>query len=194
MLSRFGSEDIRVSKKLWHIFVTGIVATLGLLAALTVVPSTAAEASSSPSCYGQTCDGKDPAATNCTEDNHTIYSKEAIVDGVSYGVVELRYSPSCYANWVRFAPWGGLRGLLGTVTGGEVSGKPWIWRLGVPNSLRGGINESSPAGLSAPTTWTSMVTAEGTTCWSVQIYYTESSTSGEGGRNVLGTYDAPCVP
>lgn len=175
-----------------HLF-TGFIAALGLLIAMVIAPAAAANASTAPSCYGQSCDSRDPSATNCTQGAYTIYSRDAIVGGVDYGVLELRYSPRCYSNWVRFTPWGGLRSWLGNLAANaEISGSPWIWRLGVANSLRGQINQSSPINFSV-TSWTSMVTAAGTTCWSVGIYQTEFSQSGGGARDTIGTYDAPCV-
>jgi len=158
-----------------------------------VVPSCAATAPSPPivappSCNGSSCDGRNPGSTNCTQDATTIQSTYAVVAGGKKGVLELRYSPKCYSNWVRFTPTGGLVGLFGDLTGGIVNSTPYIWRLGVANSLRGF------GGRSGTTTWTWMVTAAGTTCSSVELSATENSTYGGGGTYPLGTYNAPCVP
>lgn len=102
-----------------------------------VVP--AATASATPSCYGSSCEGRDPAATNCVNDARTILSRNAVTPAGNWGNLELRYSPSCYTNW------------------------------------------------------TAMTTAAGTTCSSVGVYYTEPSSSGQGERRSLGTYNAPCL-
>lgn len=153
-----------------------------------------ATASSQLSCYGESCDGKDPAASICTADARTIQSGSAKTEsGRDSGLLELRYSPKCHSNWVRFTPWHGVRSLLGDITAkAEVSGSPWIWREGVAHSLRGKIGSSSDLNISI-TSWTAMVTADGRTCSSVGIYETEFSDRGGSDRRSLGTYNAPCM-
>jgi hypothetical protein len=152
-----------------------------------------ASAASRPSCYGASCEGRDPAATNCNEDARTILSRRAIVEAGDFGHMELRYSTKCHSNWVRFTPWSGLRGMLGTLTAkAEVGGSPWIWRLDVANSLRGTIGRSSLGGATI-TTWTAMVTADGITCSSVGLHETEVKQWGGGENRSLGTYNAPCI-
>ncbi len=49
-------------------------------------------------CYGAGCNGKDPSGL-CA-DGITVAS-QAVTDGL----LELRYSPSCSANWGRYTPW-----------------------------------------------------------------------------------------
>jgi hypothetical protein len=155
-----------------------------------VVP--AATASAAPSCYGASCEGQNPAATNCVNDARTILSREAVTSAGNWGNLELRYSPSCHSNWARFTPWHGIRAWLDGISGGLVAGNPWIWRAGVSNSLRGKISSSGNLGFDY-TNWTAMITADGTTCSSVGVYYTEPSSSGQGERRSLGTYNAPCI-
>jgi hypothetical protein len=74
---------------------------LGIVMALTagaifvaVEPSTPAFASGS--CYANSCTGQDPVATGCWADAITVQT-------VQQGSVllDLRYSPSCAANWAR---------------------------------------------------------------------------------------------
>jgi hypothetical protein len=165
-----------------------LVAVISMLG-FAVVP---AAASAAPSCYGSSCEGRDPAATNCVNDAYTILSRNAVTSAGNWGNLELRYSLSCYSNWVRFTPWYGIRAWLDGISGGLVAGNPWIWRAGVANSLRGVINSSGTLGFGY-TNWTAMVTAAGTTCSSVGVYYTEPSSSGQGERRSLGTYNAPCI-
>jgi hypothetical protein len=168
----------------WIVGATALITSMLLLASPGVAQS---------SCYGTTCDGLDPAATTCANDAYTIQSTEAVVESGNWGHLELRYSPSCHSNWVRFTPWHGVQAWLGNLAAGaEVSGSPWIWRLDVADSLRGTIGQSSPVG-SGVTKWTAMVTADGTTCSSVEVYEAEFTEFGGGDNRSLGTYDAPCL-
>ncbi|TKJ98511.1 hypothetical protein PlfCFBP13513_03380 [Plantibacter flavus] len=122
----------------------------------------------------------------------TIQSTEAKINDHSYGVLDLRYSPSCHSNWVRFTPWGGFRSVLSLKAGGAFFGSPWIWRQGVADSLRG-VAGQGPWENDTQTTWTAMVTADGITCLSVSLFYKENSTSGQGDYHDLGPYNAPCA-
>lgn len=50
-------------------------------------------------CDGSSCYGLDPQAAGCAGDGETVASI------TQYGVLlELRYSPSCHANWARITP------------------------------------------------------------------------------------------
>lgn len=169
-----------------------LIAILALLLPTAVVVMPASLAAAAPTCYGNSCDGIDPAKTACQNDAITLARRDAVTPAGNWGNLELRYSPRCFSNWVRFTPWYGIRAYLGSLSGGIVSGSPWIWRAGVPNSLRGVIGSSGTWGWGY-TNWTAMVTASGTTCWSVGVYATETSSSGGGDRNSLGTYNAPCM-
>lgn len=168
-----------------------IAVVLGMIVGLVVLPSSPATAALQ-SCYGSSCEGLNPSNTVCASDARTILSRNAVVPSGNYGHLELRYSPKCHSNWVRFTAWHGVRAWLGDFSGGIVGGSPWIWRAGVPNSLRGVIGKSGSFGF-GQSNWTAMVTANGTTCSSVGIYSTEKSSSGSGSRYSLGTYNAPCI-
>lgn len=176
-------------KKTWTPSVLGAILIALLTFTGVVVPATSASAA--PSCYGSSCEGRNPQSTNCVNDARTLLSREARTSGSSWGILELRYSPKCYSNWTRFTPWGGLRGYFNDITGGQVDGTPYIWRHGVANSLRGRAGSLSSAG--SYSVWSAMVTAAGTTCSSVKIYSTPPSSSGQGERDELGTYNAPCI-
>ena len=81
---------------------------------------------------------------------------------------------------------GGGKGL------GTYNGVPYIWRLGVENSLHGPTGSSDPVSWQE-TKWTSMVSADGDTCWSVEIHWHEDHHAGAGERDHIGTFDADCV-
>lgn len=163
------------------------------IAALGFVAMPTSTASAASSCYGSSCEGVNPEGTTCANDAVTILSEDAVtLVGGSWGNLELRYSPSCYSNWVRFTPWHGIQAFFDAHTGGYVNGSPWIWRAGIANSLRGVIGSSEALDSTGLTNWTAMVTAAGITCMSVGITSTDPSTSGQGDRSSQGTYNAPC--
>jgi hypothetical protein len=175
-----------------RLFVGLSVAVAFVLTAL-FVPAVAA--ADQPSCYGSSCEGRNPSDTNCVSDAQTLMGRHAKTQltGEDLGLLELRYSPKCHSNWARFTPWHGIRSWISNGSAKAVAdGSPWIWRLGVDGSLRGLAGQSSPAAL-ATTGWTEMVTADGTTCSSVEFYETEYSNSGQGERRPLGPYNAPCI-
>lgn len=149
-------------------------------------------AAASPSCYGQSCEGIDPAATNCTDGAYTLVSQYAVTPAGNWGNLELRYSPRCFSNWVRFTPWYGIRSYFGGMAGSWVGGSPWVQRAGGPYARRGVIGNSGAFGFGY-TNWSAMISAAGTTCWGVTVYSTPPSSSGQGERESLGSYNAPCV-
>lgn len=157
--------------------------------------ATAASADNQRSCYGQLCDGLDPSQTTCAGDASTLMSRHAVTGtGEDIGLLELRYSPSCHSNWVRFTPWFGVRSWFANgMAEAPAYGRPWIWREGVPNSLRGYANQSSVADLRVQTVWSQMVTADGTTCSSVGLYQLNMKGSGQINYDPLGSYNAPCI-
>jgi hypothetical protein len=162
-----------------------------VLALLAFLPVAASANDNRRSCYGEQCDSVDPADTVCVDDAVTLASRDAYAGNDNTGILELRYSRKCHSNWVRFTPWSGITSFFSWMSsGGQIYGKPWIWRLGVPNSLRGMAVQDN---LAAQTTWTYMVTADGTTCWSVGLQYGGMSNSGQYGHGDLGTYNAPCM-
>lgn len=71
----------------------GSVGSLGMLAA-TPQPAQAA------SCSYDTCFNQDPQSTDCSRDAYTA--------GGTYGQIEVRYSPTCHATWLRDAQFGGF--------------------------------------------------------------------------------------
>lgn len=155
-----------------------------------------ASASGAPSCYGVSCDNVNPSDTNCVDDAYTLMSRHATtpLTGEDVGILELRYSPKCHSNWVRFTPWFGIRTLFAnSAGGGQARGLPWIWRQGVADSLRGAAGQSTVWDIRTQTVWTTMVTADGTTCSSVSLYASGMKDSGQIDYESLGPYNAPCV-
>lgn len=174
-----------------------LLAPLVIVTGVVLAPAATAEG---PSCRGNSCEGINPANTNCLDDARTIYRWDAITPtGENLGNLEMRYSPKCHANWARFTRWNGVSSWLGDGTAGaQASGRPWIWRQGVAGSLRGVIDSAgkeTPWEMIVGTTtgWTAMVTADGTTCSSVQFIETENHHAGGGERRELGAFNAPCV-
>jgi hypothetical protein len=108
-----------------------LVGATALGASMFVIGTPAAHAAA---CYGSGCDGLDPQATGCYADAITPAGAGTIWAG---GVkLELRYSPSCGANWARMTP-----GQFG-------------WHFYVHNA-NGAYHDST--GLGESSTWTAMV-------------------------------------
>lgn len=145
------------------------------------------------SCYADSCAGLDPQLTSCVQDARTLKRWKVKIDGSYYGKFEMRYSPKCHANWVRFLPIGGVSGFLDNWSGGTIHATPKIWRDGVAASEQGIANRTDASMLEDPNSWTKMVNADGKTCGSVTVTSTERSDSGQGERNELGVYEPPCI-
>lgn len=164
-----------------------IVATLMML-----IGSTAVSAASKPSCYGSSCEGKNPSDTNCTQDAVTIMRYGTRNVGGTYGDIELRYSKKCHSNWNRFNTEAGVRALLQAQMGTAVShAQPWIWRPG--HAPRGTAGKAF--GVLGASYWTSMVTADGATCTSVDVITQDpklTEMSAAPGSNKYN-FNAPCV-
>jgi len=67
-----------------------------LLACLAIVITPANASAATGGCYGASCNGLDPTG-RCDGDAVTVASKD-----IGSGVIELRYSKSCAANWGRY--------------------------------------------------------------------------------------------
>ncbi|MFF7146216.1 DUF2690 domain-containing protein [Streptomyces sp. SID2888] len=74
-------------------------AGLGLALALGgIAVAPAADAATTAGCTGASCYGKDPDAMGCGGDAYTAASVNT-----AHGLVEIRYSPVCKANWARIS-------------------------------------------------------------------------------------------
>lgn len=166
-----------------------------LLAIGLVLGATPAIADGTPDCYGSACEGKDPSTTNCIDDAITIMRYGARDEGGAYGTLELRYSAKCHSNWSRFNTDTGIRAFFQIGMKAAVShAQPWIWQSGT--TPRGTANQAF--GVIGSSYWTEMITADGTTCTSVDAYTQDPSPSDNKfspGTGVLkhGPFNAPCV-
>src|SRR5476649_1249641 len=94
------------SSSRWMRLAAGLVMALGI--ALFVAPASPAHAATH-GCYGASCTGLDPTG-RCDSDAYTVASIAINADnGVYLGQLDLRYSPSCAANWGRFTTASGAR-------------------------------------------------------------------------------------
>lgn len=165
----------------------------------------AAANADSPTCHGDSCTDLDPAQTNCVDDATTIWSTNATTpmqrdDGntTGLGVLEMRYSAACHANWVRFTNWAGVDETVAMfLSQSQNGGSPWIWRQDSDSAPRGSADNSGRTlSLSSEVSnWTSMISADGTTCMSVDLYNYYDPTEMGGGLEVdpLGNYTAGCI-
>lgn len=123
------------------------------------VPAQAAE-----SCYGAGCNGIDPEGTSCTEDAYSVLAMDVQGDGM----LELRYSPSCKANWGRFSVYT-RADLFGAVSGTAISHADlYVWNLDQPLY---GVAEGS-------TWWTTMVDGTIIACTGVELIAQDTSPGG----------------
>lgn len=109
------------------------VAVVGLLGAAALANAGPAAA---VSCYGDYCSGRDPMSTGCAADAYTVASTH--IPG-TWTSIELRWSPTCKANWARV---------------------PASWRSAPPNGLSAqqstGYTQRVIA-ISADFAWTGMI-------------------------------------
>ncbi|WP_406085941.1 DUF2690 domain-containing protein [Kitasatospora purpeofusca] len=76
----------------------GLAAVATALGGLAAPTASAAPPRVAAGCSGLSCFGLDPANTGCSADGYTVESV-----GSTKGTIELRYSPSCKANWARIS-------------------------------------------------------------------------------------------
>lgn len=103
----------------------GVTLAAGTVTALPVVaPVQEAEADSG--CYGASCNNLNPAG-RCDSDAMTV----GVFD-VPHGRLELRYSPSCAANWGRYTPY--KRDVLSLGKGKvQIWPRVTVWNPGEPS-------------------------------------------------------------
>ncbi|MEV6979019.1 DUF2690 domain-containing protein [Kitasatospora sp. NPDC093806] len=76
----------------------GSAAAAMALAGLAAPTASAATPQVTAGCSGLSCFGLDPVNAGCGADAYTVESV-----GSAKGTIELRYSPSCKANWARIS-------------------------------------------------------------------------------------------
>src|ERR1700736_1227866 len=78
------------------------------------IPATQQFASAA-ACNNNECNKLDRNSTGCSADAYTVYSAPLAYQGQTWGYVDLRYSPSCGANWARVRAVGTPATLTATV-------------------------------------------------------------------------------
>jgi hypothetical protein len=152
----------------WMRSATALVMALGI--ALLVVPASPASAATH-GCYGASCTGLDPTG-RCDGDAYTVASI-AIDAGLYMGQLDLRYSPSCAANWGRFTSASGARDITLFLAGQPYpfGGRVTAWNPGGPSQQP---VQSDYACNGAPftscTVWSRMVDGRGRACVGVEPF------------------------
>ncbi len=183
------ASAIRSARRL-TVMVIALVMAVG--AVLFVAPATPALAATG-GCSGTSCVGLDPTG-RCDGDAYTVHSIAIIADGVqSAGQLDLRYSPSCKANWGRFtAPWGPREWVLDA--------------MGSPTPFYGRVTAWNPGGVSQQpvqadvlsfshkgySTWSRMVNGVGMACVGVEPLFRTGGSLG-GDVESKGWFWGPCA-
>lgn len=97
-------------------------------------------------CYGASCNGKNPS-DYCT-DGITVAARP-----VTDGLLELRYSRSCKANWGRYTPWG-RNGISGFFLTKGIYARVTAWNPGGPSYTTAHHDMSAD---SSGSSWSQMV-------------------------------------
>jgi hypothetical protein len=169
-----------------------VTAVIAIVIGLFFVPVSPANAAATGKCYGAGCTGLDPT-NRCDGDAYTVHSI-AINDAAMYlGQLDLRYSPSCKANWGRFTTASGPRYILLSETGQPYpfGGRVTAWNPGGPSQQP--VQQYYTC-LSAPYSscsfWSKMVDGRGTACTGVEPWVRTWNGSGLESR---GWYWGPCA-
>lgn len=130
-----------------------------LLACLALMATPVSASAATGGCYGASCNGLDPAG-RCDGDAITVAGKD-----IGSGVIQLRYSKSCAANWGRYYPY--QTGAYGkTATGIGHIARVTVWNPG-KTSYGAAHFETSLLGY-APS-WSQMVDGTKPACTGVGI-------------------------
>ncbi len=135
-----------------------LLAAMALAVSLALAPSSSTSAFA-VACYGPSCNGLDPS-NRCDHDAIT-----AAAMSVTDGMLELRYSPSCVANWGRYTPY--ARTASGYAAAGiGIHARVTAWNPG-GSSYGTAHHASSLYGSS----WSQMVDGRGTACTGVEVVH-----------------------
>ncbi len=127
-------------------------------------------AASTSGCYEASCNGRDPAGV--CDDGITVAS-QAIVDGM----LELRYSPSCKANWGRYTPYRQNAYSYSIIEKIVLHAHVTAWNPGEA-SVNSAHNDTSM--LQFGSSWSQMVDGTKAACAGVELSYSgEGWTSGQ---------------
>lgn len=138
-----------------------------LLACFAVFATPVTASAATSGCYGASCNGLDPAG-RCDGDAISVASKS-----VSYGLLELRYSPSCKSNWTRYVPY--TRSVAGMNLMTIVSyARVTVWNPGQKSYT---VAQSH---LYTSSSWSQMTDGTVTACAGVEEYTSGQWVSGSG--------------
>lgn len=127
-------------------------------------------------CYGASCNGKDPS--NYCTDGITVAAMS-----VTDGILELRYSPSCKANWGRYTPYWRDVGRLASQKQ-SIYARVTVWNPGGPSY---GVAHTPIDPISSA--WSEMADGTRTACTGVEIVYAGE----DGDHESQGWTWGPCV-
>lgn len=166
-------------RKKWPLLLLLVVMTIGLVTVVAPQPASAA------ACYGTSCNGLDPN-NRCNGD--AVNAKAMDVKGE--GMLQLRYSPSCKANWGRFTFYTRIEsGYL--VAGIIVHARVTVWNPGKPS-----YGTAHYATFIGESSWSYMTNGLITACTGVEITHVLQSSSGSGAIDEiesLGWVWGPCA-
>lgn len=140
---------------------TGFAALALAVSSLVVTPSPASAATGG--CYGAGCNNLNPAG-RCDGDAFTVAAM-----GVTDGMLELRYSPSCVANWGRYTPYTRTASYYAS-QGKGIWARVTSWNPGGP-SYGTAHHANSVYGSS----WSKMTDGRYTACTGVEVFITGSN-------------------
>lgn len=171
----------------WIRIATALVMLLGF--ALLATPASPANAATY-GCYGASCTGLNPTG-RCDGDAYTVSSIAINVGALYVGQLDLRYSPSCAANWGRFTTASGARDIVLWLAGWPFpyGGRVTAWNPGGPSQQPVQSNYTcSSAPFGSCSFWTDMVDGRGKACVGV-----EAITDSDDGVQSQGWYWGPCA-
>lgn len=155
-----------------------LLTALMMISLTTVVTPTPANAAA---CYGASCNGLDPEG-RCSHDAKTVASM-AVTDGM----LELRWSPSCVANWGRYTPY------WRTVVDYRAANPPHgigIWaRVTAWNPGKSSYSSAHDSDINPfASSWSQMTDGTVTACTGVEVIHTY----GNGDNQSQGWTWGPC--
>lgn len=165
---------MRILRRIAAVVVALVLATGGV-----AVVAPASASAGTGGCYGSGCNGLDPMG-RCDGDAITVRAMD-----VGDGMLELRYSRSCVANWGRYTPY------RRTVTNlAMLNPSVGIWaRVTVWNPGKPSYGTAHHAGLNIyESTWSFMTDGRPVACTGVEQVYVRQDSENES----LGWRWGPC--
>ena len=119
--------DMKIREALQRFCVAAAVIILPVMGVVAVSAAPAQAAA----CYGASCTGRNPEGA-CNGDARTVGAMNVNLNGSNEGMIELRWSQSCTANWGRFTPyWRTEAGYAASGIG--VWARVTVWNPGAPS-------------------------------------------------------------